>query len=281
MKFSVIISVYINDNPVYFDEALSSIINQTMPPSEIILVIDGKVKEGIESVIKNYVTKYRNLINVKRLNENQGHAKARQIGVDSTSNEWIAVMDSDDVALSDRFEKQSNYLINNPNVDVLGGQIEEFIDHLDNVVGIRQVPLTDEKIKEYLKIRCPFNQQTVMMRKSSMLTAGGYIDWHYEEDYYLWIRMYKSGFIFRNMPDTLVKVRVGNEMYNRRGGIKYYLSEKELQKYMYNNGIINQRRYIYNVAIRFIVQVMLPNSLRSLIFQKLFRTQKNNSENEL
>lgn len=274
IKFSVIISVYKNDEAVYFDEALSSIINQTVTPSEIVLIIDGQIPDCIESVIRKFTSKYITLIKVVRLDKNKGHAKARQAGVDSSSHEWIAVMDSDDVAQSDRFEKQINYLEQNSKVDVLGGQIEEFIDDKENVVGIREVPLTDNEIKEYLKVRCPFNQQTVIMRKSSMLAAGGYIDWHYEEDYYLWIRMFETGCIFQNLPDTLVKVRVGTEMYKRRGGLKYFKSEKKLQKYMLNKGIITFQGYIYNVLIRFVVQVMLPNSLRSLIFQKLFRTKK-------
>nr|MDA3820287.1 UDP-galactose--lipooligosaccharide galactosyltransferase [Candidatus Delongbacteria bacterium] len=184
------------------------------------------------------------------------------------------LMDSDDIALSDRFEKQLNCFHAQPELDVIGGQIHEFIDSIDNVVGIRTIPLLDAEIKKYIKIRCPFNQQTVMLKKTSMLSAGGYIDWHYEEDYYLWIRMFEKGCQFRNLPDNLVYVRVGSEMYKRRGGLKYFKSEAQLQKYMWKKGMISFPRYLFNIFIRFVVQVLLPNKLRGYIFQKLFRKSK-------
>lgn len=109
------------------------------------------------------------------------------------------------------------------------------------------------------------------MRRSKVLEVGNYIDWHYNEDYYLWIRMAEAGCNFANLPDTLVNVRVGKDMYARRGGWKYYKSEKGLQDYMLKNKMISLPRYTFNVAVRFGVQVAIPNSLRAFVFQKLFR----------
>lgn len=153
-------------------------------------------------------------------------------------------MDSDDIALSDRFEKQMTFLENHPEVDALGGQIDEFINTPDNIVGSRVVPLTDAEIKEYLKSRCPMNLVTVMLKKESVEKVGGYIDWYCEEDYYLWVRMVETGMVFANLPDKLVNVRVGEEMYQRRGGTRYFNSEARLQKYMYKHGLISFTRYI-------------------------------------
>ena len=271
-SFSVSMSVYINDHPAHFRESLMSVINQTVKPSEIIIVLDGPVKSLINDIIKNCHKIYSNLVVVK-LAKNMGHAISRQRGIESSSNELIALMDSDDISVPDRFEKQLTYFNNYPELDVLGGQISEFIKTQKNSVGLRNVPLLNDEIKKYLKKRCPFNQMTIMMKKSSVKKVGGYIHWYCNEDYYLWIRMLLDGSNFRNLPEILVHVRVGNEMYNRRGGIKYFLSESRLQNLMYQNKIISFPLLIHNLFIRLIIQVLTPNKLRGWFFQNFFRSR--------
>ncbi len=269
-KLSVCMSVYHGDNAAFFREALESVFTQTRKPDEVVLVVDGPVANEINGVVEEYSHKYMSLV-VIRLAHNSGHAIARQTGLDAAKYEYTAIMDSDDIAVADRFEKQMTYLEKHPEVDVLGGQINEFIGDTANVVGSRIVPLADSEIKTYLKSRCPMNLVTVVMKKDSVQRAGGYIDWYCEEDYYLWVRMVEQGMVFANLPDNLVNVRVGDEMYQRRGGVKYFKSEARLQKYMYKHGIISLPRYLYNVAGRFAVQVAMPNKVRGFVFQKLFR----------
>lgn len=118
------------------------------------------------------------------------------------------------------------------------------------------------------------NQMTVMFKKQCVESVGGYLDWYCNEDYYLWLRMYLADMRFANIPDVLVKARVGKEMYQRRGSVKYFKSEAKLQKYMLDNKIISLPTYCLNVLKRLIVQVLLPNRLRGWVFRKLARTQK-------
>lgn len=269
-SFSVVISVYKNDDPIFFSQALESIINQSINPTEIVLVVDGPINEKINIVINEAKEIYKEL-KVIRLHENKGHAYARQTGIEATSYNLVALMDSDDISAFYRFEKQLRVFSEEPNIDVLGGQISEFIDSTYNIIGKRIVPLEDKEIKKYMKTRCPMNQVSVMFKKESVIKAGGYIDWHYEEDYYLWIRMHEKGFIFMNINENLVYVRVGDEMYKRRGGLKYFKSETLLQKYMLQKKIISSPIFIYNIIVRFIVQVGLPNKIRGWIFQYFFR----------
>jgi hypothetical protein len=181
-------------------------------------------------------------------------------------------MDSDDVSLSNRFETQYQFLIKNPNVSIVGGQIEEFEADIDNVISTRKVPETDKEIKAYLKHRCPLNQMTVMFRKDKVLEAGGYLDWFCNEDYYLWIRMTLKDNIFHNLSKTLVKVRVDTKMFKRRGGWRYFKSEYKIQDLMRKNKIIKFHRFTMNVIIRFIIQVIMPNKIRKIIFLKLLRS---------
>lgn len=207
---------------------------------------------------------------------NQGHGNARRASLNNCSNELVALMDADDISVKNRFEKQLSVFCNDKSVDIVGGQITEFIGESSNITGKRVVPESDTDIKQYMKKRCPMNQVSVIFKKSFVEKVGGYIDWFCEEDYYLWIRMAEANGVFANVPDTLVNVRVGDEMSSRRGGWKYFSSEAKLQKYMLKKKIISFPRYLYNVAIRFGGEVVVPNVLRTKLF-KLMR-EKNTDE---
>ena len=189
------------------------------------------------------------------------------------------MMDADDLSVPDRFEKQVRYFGEHPDVSAAGGNITEFVSAEDPAdisrkAGSRIVPETDEEIKAYLRKRCPMNHVTVMVKKDEILKAGGYMDGYYQnEDYYLWIRLAAAGGKFGNLPETLVNVRVGQEMYRRRGGLKYFRSEAGLQKLMLEKKMISFPRYLVNVLERLVLQVLMPNRLRGWIFQKLAREQ--------
>lgn len=268
-KFSVSMCVYGKDNPEWFKTAVDSILNQTRQPNEVVLVVDGPVPDELDDIIKYYES--NPIFRVIRLPENRGHGEARRTGLDNCSYELVALMDADDISANDRFEKQLKMFENHPELTIVGGSITEFVGEPDNIVGARAVELDDKSIKEDMKKRCPMNQVTVMFKKSRVDSVGGYIDWFCEEDTYLWIRLCLDGAEFANLPDYLVNVRVGKEMYQRRGGKKYFLSEAKLQKYMLDNKIIGLGTFLVNVNKRLIVQILLPNKLRSVVFQKFAR----------
>ncbi len=267
MNFSVAMCVYEGDNPLFFDKAIKSILDNTLIPDEIILIVDGPISKKHEQIIDKYLKE----LTVYRFKENQGHGVARRKSLELCNNELVALMDADDICLKDRFEKQINVFKNNSKLSIVGGQIEEFIDNVENIIGKREVPLSDDNIKTYMKKRCPMNQVTVMFKKKDIIKVGNYLDWYSNEDYYLWIRMALNNLKFQNIDDTLVYVRVGKEAYQRRGGKKYFLSEFRLQNYMLKKGIISVPRWVINVAERFVLQIVMPNKLRGIIFQKLAR----------
>ena len=270
LQFSVLICVYEFDNPLFFKQAFSSILDQNITPSEIILVIDGPISKQTEDVVNHFISIEDRLLVIK-LKKNVGHGKAKNIGLDRCSYDLVAIMDSDDICVKDRFEKQLLYFRDNPLTSILGGVISEFKDDVNLSYGKRVLPESHLEISSYLKNRCPMNHMTVMFRKSEVIKAGGYLDWHYNEDYYLWIRMYLSGSIFANLNDVIVHARVNEKFYLRRGGIKYFLSESKLQYYMFKKDIISIFRLVLNIKIRLFVQVLLPNRIRSWMFLKFFR----------
>lgn len=273
LKFSVSMCVYGGDNAQYFDGALDSIVYQTVKPTELVLVVDGPIPDSIESVIEKYRNSLHDIdFRVTYLEKNMGHGEARRICFEKCNYDYIALMDADDLSVPDRFKKQLAVFEKNPDLSIVGGNIQEFIGSPDNCVGKRIVPETDSEIKAYMKKRCPMNQMTVMFRKGAVQKAGGYMDWYCDEDYYLWIRMALTDCRFANVPENLVNVRVGKEMYSRRGGWKYFKSEAKLQGFMLKKGVIGMPRYAVNVAERLVLQVLMPNKLRGFIFQKFARS---------
>ena len=268
-KFSVSMCVYDGDNPIWFRVATDSILNQTAKPDEVVLVVDGLVPETLDAVIREYEA--TPVFRVVRLEKNAGHGEARRIGLENCANDLVAIMDADDISAPDRFEKQLAVFAGNPELAIVGGNITEFTGDPENIIGRRVVPEKDKDIKQYMKTRCPMNLVTVMFKKTAVEAVGGFVDWFCEEDYYLWLRMAQADMQFANVSDVLVNVRVGEEMYQRRGGLKYFASEARLQKYMLDNRIIDLSTYVINVAKRLIVQVLLPNKLRSWVFQKFAR----------
>lgn len=272
MEYSMLMSVYKNTKEAELRECLESIFIQNPAPNEIIIVEDGPVPDDVSAYLEQLSTE--NKVTLVPLKENVGLGRALAEGVKHCNCEWIARMDSDDICSPDRMEKQMAYLHEHPEVDVLGGNIAEFIDNSDNIVGKRIVPQEHEDICKYMKRRNPFNHMTVIIRKEKLEMAGGYQAHHYNEDYFLWLRMYLCGAIFANIPNICAYMRIGEDMYRRRGGYKYYKSERDLFKFMYKNKIINLLEYQEAKLIRFIVQVLMPNSIRQWFFKTFARNEK-------
>ena len=271
MMFSVAMSVYKDDNVQHFDRALESITAfQTVKPSEIVLIVDGPIDNELNGVIEKYELLYP-IFKIIRLDKNGGLGNALKLAVENTSYDLIARMDSDDISIPTRFEQQLAFFEADLSVDVVGGDISEFIGEEDNIVAYRKVPTVDQEIKKYMKVRCPFNHVSVMYKKSAVLKAGGYLDLFWNEDYYLWIRMQLTCAKFANTGTILVNVRTGADMYARRGGKRYFQSEKYLQKYMIEHKMITRATYIGNIIKRWIIQRCLSDWLRGWVFRKFAR----------
>ena len=278
-KISVSMCVYAGDNPLHFDIALGSVFKQTLLPSEIVLTVDGPISNETEQIIDKYLGRAAQdniCFKVIRLKKNMGHGEARRICFNNCSHDLIALMDADDISVTERFEKQIAFFKEHPDLSVVGGFITEFVtadnpSDISRQVGSRIVPERDNDIKNYMQKRCPMNQVTVMFKKEDVTEVGGYIDWYCEEDYYLWIRLALAGKKFGNLSENLVNVRVGEEMYQRRGGWKYFRSEAGIQKLMFQKKMIGFTRYAVNVGERFVLQVLMTNSVRGWVFQRLAR----------
>lgn len=273
LKFSVLMSVYIKENPKYMKQSLDSIINQTYKPSEIVIVKDGLLTKELNDLIDEYQKIYTNLFKIITLEENVGLGKSLNIGVLNCTYDIIARMDTDDICRNDRFEKQIKVLKNNKHIDIVGSNIVEFIgEEVSNIKGVRSVPQNYNEIMKYAKKRNPFNHMTVMYRKIAVLDSGNYQESLFSEDYHLWVRMLIKGHKGININENLVFVRCNEDTYKRRGGMKYIKSEINLQRQFLKWGYINYFEFLFNIVSRIFVRI-LPNSIRSTIYNSLLRSK--------
>lgn len=279
MNYSVLMSVYKNEKVEYFMQAVDSLLNQTIQPEQIVLVRDGDVYEELQNAIDKYVNDYPDVFTYLPLEQNGGLGNALRYGLPYCRNELVGRMDTDDISVLERFERQLDFMKNNPDVDMVGGNISEFIDDPTRIVDYRIVPQTHEDICLYLKSRSPFNHGTVMFKKSALEKAGSYESFYLFEDWYLWVKMYLLGAKFANINAVLVNNRISN-MANRRGGMKYYRSCVKLLKYMKKNRVIGFWKYAKACIVRFCGYVLLPNKMREWAYKKFLRNNQHSEESK-
>lgn len=271
--FSLLMSVYINEQANHLTACFDSIYKQTVPPTEIILVEDGPLTSALYEAISKEEERFPQLKRIK-LDTNQGLGIALNKGLPRCSYDIIARMDTDDICVPNRFETQLSYLQNHPEIDVIGAWVFEFEESTSKVLGIRSLPEQHKQIYRFGKKRNPMNHPTVMFRKESVLKAGNYLPCPLFEDYYLWGRMLMKGFRFYNIQQPLLYFRRSPEMIKRRGGLSYAKKEISFLKKLHDTGYISKWNLIRNVSQRYIVRI-LPDYIRSLIYKYLLRLSPN------
>lgn len=269
IKFSVLMSVYYKDKKEYLNEAIESIINQTLLPNELIIVEDGPLTSEINTLLTNYTQKYE-WIKLVKLAENRGLGEALREGIKYCKYEYIARMDADDFSLPNRFEKQINFLQKNLEIDLLGGYICEYDEELINPISIREVPLQAEEIKKFMRARNPFNHVSVIFKRSAVLLSGNYENMLYFEDYYLWCKMLSNNCNIMNMNEVLVNVRAGKSFFKRRGGIRYAKAVIHFEKSIMKLGIITELECVKFILIK-IIMAIFPPCIREYIYMKKLR----------
>lgn len=271
-EYSVLMSVYYKENPEFLKRSIESIVNQTIQTNDFVIVCDGPLTEELYSIIKEYRKRY-SFIHVYYLKENKGLGLALDFGIKKCRNELIGRMDSDDISVINRFEKELQFMERHPDIDVLGGLISEFENEIGDLGSIRKVPLSNREIKREITKRNPMNHVSVVMKKSKVLKAGGYKHLPYLEDYYLWLRMIIKGCRLANIDEIMVNVRTGREMYKRRG------NREQIKGWIYLQRIMRQKRMTSRILsylniILLIVFVYTPPQIKEKLYKNFLRKVK-------
>lgn len=268
MNYSVLMSVYAKENPVFFRIAMESIFKQTHPVDDFVLVCDGKLGSELENVINYFKNKYPNTLNVVRYAENKGLGYALNLGLSYCKNEIILRADSDDISLPNRAEMQIKKFIED-GVDLSSTNINLFEEDIEKVIGKRSVPIFQKDIIKFSKTRSPFNHPSAIFKKTEVLKAGNYKTLLYKEDYYLWIRMLQKKCKVNNINIPLVYMRINSETFFKRKNKIAYKSAKWLNNYMLKTKYITFATYIKNKLIYFCRQYM-PSFFISKLTKKMW-----------
>lgn len=272
MKYSVLMSVYKNDSPIFLKEALESIYEkQSRKPDEIVVVFDGPLTDELYAVLQKFRADKKAAVVYLPQEVNRGLGEALRIGSEACTGDYIFRMDSDDISAVDRFKKQINYVEKHPEIDVLGTDIAEFQNFpKEENLRVRHCPEKHEDIVKMGKRRNPMNHVSVCIKKESLVKCGGYKTLLLLEDYYLWLRMIDMGCKLANINESLVYVRVGNGFDSKRGSKTRIDGWKVLQNYMLGMGLISKFEARINMMyIRMFVNT--PKWVKKVLYDKVLR----------
>ena len=232
-------------------------------------MVDGPVGKEIQDVL-NEVSQDKT-VRVLSHPVNIGRGAALGYAVPKCNYDLIALMDADDVSRKDRFEKELALFQADHELAVVGGQVQEVDANTFAPRTNRKVPLTHTEIRQYLKTRMPFNNPTIMFKKAAVLDSGNFKAFGLVEDYYMWARVIAKGYKTANIPDVVVDMRVDPALFGRRGGWNYFHMNKLVFDEMRKLKLLSFKDYYYTLSVRFVVQVLMPNWLRSMFYKKALR----------
>ena len=244
---------------------------QTCPPAELVVIFDGPVSKDVSAVIEKFKTRIP-VICIK-FSQNMGHGPARAAAIEKSSYSWMAIIDSDDISLPDRFEILLKTITSYPDSAVVGGGLTEFRDSEEEqeLGKVRLFPESPEDVSRYIQSRSPVAQPTAILRVQAILDVGNYQTWYNNEDYHLWIRLVSAGYKIRNVQKSVLLFRTSQDLYVRRGGLKYWWNEVRLQAYSLSSGTTVLNKFLLGAVVRFGVQVVMPGWLRSIFYDKFLR----------
>lgn len=267
--YSVLISVYHQDRPEWFEAAVDSMAKQTLPPYEIVIVEDGRLTEALYSAEKRCMERYPEWVRIVRLEKNQGLAAAMRQGISECRCEWIARMDADDISEPARCEEELRMAMAE-GADIVGCDCEEFFETIQNPTAQRLFPASHDDLVRFSRRRTPFCHPAVMMKKSVVMAVGNYKDVYLHEDYDLFVRIFAHGYRGCSVKKILYHVRVGRDFYYRRGGRRYVKALLNYNVQLLRSGWMKPMDFILRSCGNILVG-LAPVAVRSWCYRRLLR----------
>lgn len=272
-KYSVLMSVYYKEKPEWLDYSIDSMFKQTILPDEFILVEDGPLTEELDKVVEKWTQKEKGIFKVLKIGKNGGLGPALEKGILECKNEFIARMDSDDYSMPDRIEKQFKMFESDPELGLVGSNVEEFEGTIENINCSVILPENHDSIYKFSKKRCPFRHPSLLYKKSEILKAGNYREFYLCEDYDLYVRLLRSGCKCYNIQEPLVYMRIGEDFYKRRGGWKYMKTILKFKNEQLKTGYFSLKDYLVSTVPHIII-CLAPNFIRDWFYRNLLRKKR-------
>lgn len=272
-KYSVLMSVYVKENVDYLKQSIESMLNQTVPPEQFVIVKDGPLTPELDETLKQYSNQHPEVFTIVELKENCGLAVALDAGLSHCRNELVARMDSDDISLPERCQKQLERFMENAKLVVLGTNIDEFSETPENIKRSRVVPSEYSEILKRIRRREPFNHPTIMFKKSEVIRCGGYGTLRRCQDFDLFSRMMNMGCYAENINESLLLFRANEDNYKRRKGKKSSEGYMTVMKLNYKRGYCSWTDMLYARTAQFALAVM-PTGMMKWVSNTFLRKKK-------
>lgn len=269
-NYSVLMSLYIKEKPEYLKLAIQSMVNQTYPPDEIVIVKDGQIGKELQSVLDEFVKQFPNLFHIVGYDQNRGLGLALNYGLEHCKNELVARMDTDDIAKPNRCEKQVEMFEKKPELAIVGSAVDEFYGKPEHITGRRVVPTKYEEIYEFAKRRSAFNHPSVMYRKSKVLEFKGYGNLRRNQDVDLFGRMLYGGCKAANFEESLLWFRSDENLTKRRKSWENTKSYIDTIKRFWKMGYSGFGDYIV-VAGAQTVMFLMPIGVQNWLYKMFLR----------
>jgi glycosyltransferase involved in cell wall biosynthesis len=270
LNFSVLISLYCKVDEKQLEFALNSLFTQSLVPNQVVVVLDGPVPMQIIDTLNYFKSQNFTELTLIKLEKNSGLGIALAEGLKYCNYDLVARMDADDIAEPNRFQKQIEFMTQNPNVSVLGTNVWEFKMETGDLNIFKHVPLSHKAIFSYSKYRNPLNHPSVVFRKTHVLESGSYQNMPFFEDYFLWVRMLKLGYQFQNLDESLLNFRIGDSMVGRRHGFQYLIHELRFLNTIRALKHISRTEYFLNIILKLPLRI-IPIRLLKIIYRLFLR----------
>ena len=266
-EFSLLLPVYAGDDPAFLRLAFeSSVQQQTVQPAEAVIVQDGPVPDALAAELDRIVESSPIPTRVVVLPENRGLTEALNAGLDAVTRPIVARMDADDVSVPERFARQ--WALIEQGYDLVGTGMAEFERDPEAPSATRVPPVGAERIRVHARTHNPFNHPTMMYRTAALDRIGRYQPFGKMEDYWLGIRLIADGARVENIPDPLLRYRVGAGAFARRGGWTEARTEWRLQRELLRMGFVTRGQYARNVVMKGAYRLM-PAWVKRVLFRRL------------
>jgi len=267
---TVVIPVYSGVAPSHLRSALVSMRDQTLRADEILIVEDGPLGAGLDAVVAELIASDSTVRRIS-LSQNRGVAYAMQAGIEAARNRWVARMDADDISLPNRLAAQAQAAAGG-RYAAIGAAMLEFEGDEENIVGLRVMPLTEERIRRYVLTNSPINNPTLFLDRDAALAVGGVRHIPNMEDYDLFARLAAGGYPMLNLAEPLVLFRADPAMFKRRSAKGMFAAELQMQRNLRSYSLIGTPRMYVNLLVRSAFRALPQRALR-ISYALLFRVR--------
>ena len=249
----------------FLQQAIDSILQQSFTEFEFLICDDCSCDSSNEILRQAAMADSR--IKLLHNDKNSGVTYTLNKLLREAASPFIARMDADDIAISNRLQLQYDFMQKNPEIAVAGGDLEIINESGENI-GKRCYPRTYQDIKSSIICRSPLAHPSVIMRKDVIDKLNGYLEQRGCEDYYLWLRIVEKGFKIANLPETLLRYRLSANQIKQRDMKKSLFSTINLQRrYIFKQGFFSFKALCFLIAEHGLL--LLPNKWILKLFTRV------------